>query len=330
MTALLENRIRETRYAKLASVPGEGLRNQLLSAGPNSFTLKKRRPTPKGGPERGQDAGKKLYQATRELKRLMLGSEEMSNLMKRENLEVDIFEGKLESVLKESDFPEFLVYTTVIDEDAPEHFLERMEPLLRKMEEPGNQSYLVIVFAEPSPLSFVLTSELFLERPLLKARVEISHRLDNLENELGEAFAKAIADWQAEPVSLLDHASKHLRGVVDLYSDGKPGRLCARKVAKAFGLTQTKLADILTKVLGTNISLSRLNTTPYGETLQPGLLHFEEIARLRNVMGEQEFKAWLNQKNWSLEEETPYDCILQGHVDVVANLASNMLLGNPS
>ncbi|GHC41192.1 hypothetical protein [Roseibacillus persicicus] len=264
-----------------------------------------------------------------ELKAHLLGKAEMQAFLDAANVAVDVYEDEVEGLVERATLPEFVVFTTVIEEDYPERFLEDIHPVIERLNDEGNASYLVIVFAEPSTLTLALTSRLFGQYPRLKGRVEIAHHLENLENELSEAFSKAVADWTEAP-TLLDDARDGLKGIADLYSDSKPSRLCGKKIGKIFGYRGKEMATILSQSLDRPVSAAAFSATPDNDRLQDCLRNFELIARLRTVMSEAEFNAWLGADNWSLEDASPRQCILEGDVDAVAGLAARILEGNPS
>lgn len=102
------------------------------------------------------------------------------------------------------------------------------------------------------------------------------------------------------------------------------GRLSARRVAEAFGLTLAQLAAAVGKARQT------VWKTDDAEALQPRLFAFERTARLRTVLSESDFRSWLNMPNEQLGDHTPIELIRDGKADTVADLAEDMLTGNPS
>jgi hypothetical protein len=102
------------------------------------------------------------------------------------------------------------------------------------------------------------------------------------------------------------------------------GRLSARRVAEAFGLTLAQLAAAIGKARQT------VWKTDDAEALQPRLFPFERIARLRAGLSESDFRSWLNMPNEQLDERTPIDVVRSGKAEVVADLAEDMLTGSPS
>jgi hypothetical protein len=102
------------------------------------------------------------------------------------------------------------------------------------------------------------------------------------------------------------------------------GRLSARRVAEAFGLTLAQLAAAIGKARQT------VWKTDDAEALQPRLFPFERIARLRTVLPESDFRSWLNMPDGQLDDRTPIELLRNGEADTVADLAEDMLTGIPS
>lgn len=101
------------------------------------------------------------------------------------------------------------------------------------------------------------------------------------------------------------------------------GRLSARRIAEAFGLTLAQLAAAIGKARQT------VWKTDDGEAIQQLLFPFERIARLRAVISESDFRSWLNMPNEPLHGRTPIELIRSGKANTVADLAEDMLSGNP-
>jgi hypothetical protein len=102
------------------------------------------------------------------------------------------------------------------------------------------------------------------------------------------------------------------------------GRLSARRVAAVFGLSVAELARVLGK------SRQALAKTDDAESSQAGLSSFARIARLRAVLPDDDFRAWLHLPNEELEGRTPSVVIRHGNPEVVADLAEDMLSGSPA
>ncbi len=102
------------------------------------------------------------------------------------------------------------------------------------------------------------------------------------------------------------------------------GRLSAQKVAASFGLSVAELAKLLGK------SRQAVSKTADAESIQEGLAPFARIARLRTVLSGEDFRAWLHLPNELLDGHSPSAVIRDGRVGVVADLAEDMLSGNPA
>jgi hypothetical protein len=95
-------------------------------------------------------------------------------------------------------------------------------------------------------------------------------------------------------------------------------------VARVFDLSTAKLGELIGK------SRQTLAKTPDAPAIQSDLRPFERIARLRSVLTDKQFRAWLHRPNRQLDEAAPMDLINEKRTDVVADLADDMLLGTPS
>lgn len=117
-----------------------------------------------------------------------------------------------------------------------------------------------------------------------------------------------------------------MKSVLAATSDlrSKSGRLAASKVARTFGLAVADLASLMGRPRQT------VSKTPDAPALQESLGRFERIARLRAVLPEAQFLAWLNHENRELGKKTPIAAIREGRADVVAELADDMLTGTPA
>ena len=102
------------------------------------------------------------------------------------------------------------------------------------------------------------------------------------------------------------------------------GRLSAKKVAGAFGLSVAELAKLLGR------SRQAVSKTDDAESIQPSLAPFARSARLRTVLPSEDFRAWLHLPNEQLEGRSPSAVIREGGVKTVAELAEDMLSGSPA
>lgn len=115
------------------------------------------------------------------------------------------------------------------------------------------------------------------------------------------------------------------RMVVDeLRSDN--GRIDARLVAKMFDLS----VPILARIIGSGEQA--LYKTPDAKSVQSKLVDFERIAwGLFKLTGSVKgLRIWLNAPNPELDKELPIDYIKEGHVEDVATMVEDALLGHPS
>ena len=111
-----------------------------------------------------------------------------------------------------------------------------------------------------------------------------------------------------------------------LLFNSKSQRLDFKKVAKLFGIPERRLAKIM------GVLPTTANKTPDSKRMQEKLLHFERVARgLSELDGDKDtFRRWLNMPNPELSNATPLQVIEKGKVDVVADMVSSALLGQPT
>ncbi len=122
-----------------------------------------------------------------------------------------------------------------------------------------------------------------------------------------------------DPLSQVKHV---IAATADLRSPS--GRLSAKRIAGAFGVSTAELAGLLGRKRQT------VAKTDDAKSLQADLRPFERVAQLRSVLPGADFRRWLNFANEQLDRLTPLDAIRQGHAAAVADLAENMLVGNPT
>lgn len=154
--------------------------------------------------------------------------------------------------------------------------------------------------------------------------VEFVAGVGEAEFALREAVAKIWADPATESLRAADPLGG-LKSVIAATKDLRAGsgRLSARRVAEAFGLSLNALA----KIVGS--TRQALFKTPDSPAAQKGLSRFERIARLRTLLAPDEFRAWLNMPSEPLGGAAPLELVRQGRVGVVADLAEDMLTGSP-
>lgn len=177
--------------------------------------------------------------------------------------------------------------------------------------------------AESSLTSLVQLFEHF-SRP---ADLEVAMGADAAEHAVEEAIAKLWAIRNrlvhgTTPDDPLGTVKEILAATRDLRSP--EGRLTAERVAEVFGLSVSELAS----ALGRN--RQSVFKTPDSEALQEPLRAFERTARLRALLSDRDFQDWLNLGNQQLEKRSPLDLIREGRASVVADLAEDMLTGNPT
>ncbi len=144
---------------------------------------------------------------------------------------------------------------------------------------------------------------------------------------LEEAFAKILADrQQAKANEASGDPLGQVKSVVAATADlrGGSGRLSAQKIAEAFGLSVAELAGLAGR---SRQSVSKADEAP---SLQPALLPYERIARLRAVLPAADFRRWLHLPSVPLDGRSPLDVIRAGEVDSIADLAEDMLSGSPN
>jgi hypothetical protein len=188
--------------------------------------------------------------------------------------------------------------------------------------------------ARPSKIVFVF-DEADARAQDLAIVLESFARVDDVELARGpeqgafaveEAVAKIMVDRRQEAARADSDPLGRVQSVVaataDLRADS--GRLSARRVAEAFGLSAAGLAALLGR------SRQTVAKTDDAPALQAALRPFERIARLRAVLPAGDFRRWLNQPAAALDASSPLDVIRARRAEVVADLVEDMLSGNPA
>lgn len=156
--------------------------------------------------------------------------------------------------------------------------------------------------------------------------LEVAEGLESAEDAVREAVAKIVASRdlavQQERPDHLGKVKKVIQATEDLRT--KSGKLSADKVAPVFGMSVAQLAALLGR------TRQALSKTPDADSLQPLLHSFERVARLRAVLGTDDFRRWLHLGSDEFEGRTPLELIRSGKVDVVADLVEDMLTGSPN
>jgi len=103
------------------------------------------------------------------------------------------------------------------------------------------------------------------------------------------------------------------------------GRIDAKKVVKMFGIS----IPVLARIIGAGEPA--LYKTPDAQSIQSKLISFERIAwGLRRLTGsERGLRIWLNAPNPELDNELPIDYIREGHIEDIAAMVEDTLLGHP-
>lgn len=208
--------------------------------------------------------------------------------------------------------------------------LTRFEEVIRRFSDRLSHSApacrLVVDFSEETVFRPESLSDAFLMLGRRNAnRFEFSHGRELLAPTVYEALAKYIALTEEAEESENDPLSK----AKEVIAATRPllaesGRVSAKKVAEAFGISLSKLAEL------NGSQKQAVSKTPDAPRLQDFLRPFERTARLRAVFSETDFLAWLRRPLRDLGDQSPFDLILSGRVEVVADYAEDMLLGTPA
>jgi ferritin-like metal-binding protein YciE len=186
--------------------------------------------------------------------------------------------------------------------------------------------------------------EAFTSTPLVNFGYGVAHLKESLTQSMAEHLVdggepkeviftrrKMVASAPAEPRPAVPKTATDALGEArEVIATLRPllapsGRLSAPKVAALFGLSTAKLG----RLIGGS-SRQALAKTPDAAAIQEGLRPFERVARLRAILSEADFRAWLERSNRHLDEQTPLQIIESGRAGVVADLVESMLTGSPS
>jgi len=218
-----------------------------------------------------------------------------------------------------------LPYVSVIQSTRPKRVIEDealFTTLCKVLISTSDASARIILgFNKAKPEEIYELAPLLGRIPGLTGRIELVRQTSDLHDALIEAWTKVLATRsQSDPLSDIKSVSKVSRS---LRADS--GRLDAKKVADAFGLSLTELARQM------KLTKQRVSKTPDSEALQTLLRPYERIARLRTVLSDKDFKIWLHTPNEHLEnEEAPIDYLKDGASKPLASFAENMLTGSPA
>jgi hypothetical protein len=184
--------------------------------------------------------------------------------------------------------------------------------------------YMVVQFSattEPEVTDVARMLRLF---PNPVGRLEFAWGQDRLKQSIIEAVAKLVVEREemaAQRPDPLAEAKEVIAATRPLLAAS--GRLSATAIAENFDISTAKLGQII------GSSRQALAKTPDAPAIQGALRPFERIARLRATLSEKDFRAWLHRSNRLLGEATPLSLIEDGRVNIVADLAEDMLLGTP-
>jgi hypothetical protein len=204
----------------------------------------------------------------------------------------------------------------------------------------------VLVVEGPSEAEFVRHVYAHIARPKKKPLIVIaepkfavtfidllgSSIVKYLPTKIGEAGIEDTLEVMKQ-VALQDSVDKlHQKGILPdtdstkLLFNPKSQRLDLKRVAKLFGLTGRRLAGTI------GVPPSTADKTPDSKAIHEKLLHFERIARgLAELDDDQDiFHRWLNTPNPELSNFTPLQVIERGNAEVVADMVSSAVLGQPA
>jgi CheY-like chemotaxis protein len=191
------------------------------------------------------------------------------------------------------------------------------------------------------------------ELPGLSGR-DVTKRLREVSPGIPILLLSANPDWSAleqdplidmvrspcDPNEVLNRILKLVRGVSqegtskryrlpkliveELRSDS--GRIDARLVADMFDIS----VPVLAKSIGAGEQA--LYKTPDAKSVQGKLIDFERIAwgLLKLTGSVKGMRIWLNAPNPQLENEPPIAYVTEGHVEDIAAMVEDTLLGHPS
>ena len=154
------------------------------------------------------------------------------------------------------------------------------------------------------------------------SRVEVAYGNEDLEGSLVKALAKYQIESEETKNDALSQAREVIAATRPLLTES--GRLSAKAVASIFDIPWTRFA----RQIGS--TKQAVGKTPDSAALQPALRPYERVARLRGVLKDADFRAWLNRANAHLDNHTPLELIESGRVEIVADLVESMLTGTPS
>ena len=218
---------------------------------------------------------------------------------------------------------------TVVEAPAPESVLERsafLKLLAARHHATPEPAKVVFVFEKPTiqvkaqQLADLLA--FFFDRA---SDVEFAAGARQASFAMEEALAKISAFLEREAPPTPPDALGQLKGALAVTADlrAPSGRLSAEKVARLFGLSTSEVAQLAGK------TRQAVSKTDDADSLQPTLRPFERIARLRAALGDDGFRAWLNQPLAGLDG-SPLELVRAGNAETVAELVEDLLTGSPT
>lgn len=212
---------------------------------------------------------------------------------------------------------------TIVQSSGPGKMIEQSDEISKLFEiyslMADVSSRLILGFNKADEKEVLNLVPLLARYPGLVERVDFAHRTDALRDALLEAITKVLARRaQRDPLAGVASVAR-----VDRRLRAASGRLDALKIASAFGFTPAEIGRQI------GVSRQRIGKTPDSESIQPLLRPYERIARLRTVLDDADFKAWLHTPNEHLEDgDAPVDYLKAGAREPLASFAENMLTGS--
>ena len=199
----------------------------------------------------------------------------------------------------------------------------RLNNLAERVERSNHAVKIILSFASKKSTGLdSMVEALSWFPPGMSSMIEISSRLDTLEDSLNEALAKSFFFELERERDPLASAKNVVEAVRPLLADS--GRLSAKAIAAEFGISVAKLANQI------GHSRQALSKTPDARRIQNLLRPYEKIFRLRTTLSKSDFLAWLERPNHELDDSSPMELINAKRPEVIADLAEDMLLGTPA
>ena len=212
----------------------------------------------------------------------------------------------------------------VIHSKSPDELTSQWQTLAEDAAGMDGQAGLVLDFSKSGELEAGELARILKLFPQGPSKIDFAWGGDLLKHSVIKAAARYLAEQEEESPQFPDPLAG-VKEVIEATKDlrAPSGRLSATATAAAFGLSTARLGQIIGR------SRQSLGKTPDALAVQPGLRPFERIARLRVVLRDEKFRAWLHRSNRHLDGAVPFDLICDGRAAAVADLAEDMLLGTP-